>query len=269
MTRAFVVSSLILLAVIAARAQADILSQLGSNTTEAQQAIFAAFSSGNVYMAGTADVFKTAGDQARVAMVTAVVNLARTYSTSADFARRYANFRENQKPRPAEPGPQSADAMQNEMQKGMEEAIRGLEETARTMPQMKKEIDAQIVEMRKQMTAMMADMKGNKDLDEALKQGAAAQAEEHKRRLAEWEKKYPVDPKGLVTSRLREFLELSATVDFAAKVTKTAAKNAKLKFDNPAYEQKSSQWKYMYRAGKPAVEAARSLAQDWLKALGG
>ena len=42
-----------------------------------------------------------------------------------------------------------------------------------------------------------------------------------------------------------------------------------MRFENPDYERKDSQWKYMYRAGKPAVDAARSLAQDWLKSLGG
>lgn len=268
MTRAFILPLLILSAAVL-HAQTDVLATLGSNMTEAQQAIFSAFSAGNVQMAGTPEVFKAADAQARVSIVTAVVNLARSYSTSADFAGRYARFRENQKPRPVEAGPQSADAMQAEMRKGMEEAIRSLEQTAQTMPQMKKEIDAQIAEMQKQMAAMAADATRNAELDQALKQAAAMQAEEHKQRLAEWEKKYPVDPKVLIAARLREFLALSATVDFTAKVTKTTGPEPKLKFDNPAYERKNSQWKYMYRAGKPAVDAARSLAQDWLKALGG
>ena len=68
--------------------------------------------------------------------------------------------------------------------------------------------------------------------------------------------------------RLREFLAESATVDFTAK-TALSKEKRKQTFVNPDYELKSSQWKMMYRAGRPAVDAARAAAQDWLKALGG
>ena len=34
------------------------------------------------------------------------------------------------------------------------------------------------------------------------------------------------------------------------------------------YEGKDALWKLIYRAGKPAVDAARVAAQEWLKALG-
>lgn len=249
-------------------AQGDVLAQLGSNAAEAQDAIFAAFSSGTVYIVGTADVFKTAAPQARAAMVTAAVAVARTYSTSADFARRYARFREEQKPEPGTAPPASADAMQQEVRKGIEQAIAGMEDAAKKMPQMKKEFDAQIAEMRKQLKEMSADKDGNAELDKILKEGAALQVAEHKQALAEWEKTYPVDPKPFIASRLREFLALSGTVDFTAKVSKRAGES-RLRFENPEYEQKNNQWKYLYRAGKPAVDAARTAAQEWLKALGG
>ena len=68
--------------------------------------------------------------------------------------------------------------------------------------------------------------------------------------------------------RLREFLAESATVDFTAK-TALSKEKKKQTFVNPEYELKPLQWKMMYRAGKPAVDAARAAAQDWLKALGG
>ena len=40
-------------------------------------------------------------------------------------------------------------------------------------------------------------------------------------------------------------------------------------FENAAYEQKPSQWKMCFRAGKEATGAARATAQAWLKELGG
>ena len=250
-----------------AAAQTDVVSKLGSNMTEAQEAIFSAFSGGTVYMIGTADVFKTAGAQARAAMVTAVIGVARTYSTSADFARRYAMFREEQKPEPSTPPVASADAMNQQMRTALETGIKNLEETAKKMPQMKKQFDEQIAAMRKQLEGLGKDKKADAQMDQILKEGAQSQAAEHAKRLAQWEKDYPVDPKPFIARRLQEFLALSATVDFNAAVAKS--QDGTLKFTNPAYERKDNQWKYLYRAGKPAVDAARASAQEWLKSLGG
>ena len=56
-------------------------------------------------------------------------------------------------------------------------------------------------------------------------------------------------------------------MDFTAK-TALSKEKKKYQFVNPEYEQKPLQWKMMYRAGKPAVDAARAAAQEWLKALG-
>lgn len=101
-----------------------------------------------------------------------------------------------------------------------------------------------------------------------MKQANQGLAAEYTGKLAAWEKKYPADPKAIAVLRLRGFLAESATVDYAAKTALSKEKKKQV-FVNPDYESKSLQWKMMYRAGKPAVEAARAAAQDWLKALGG
>jgi hypothetical protein len=77
---------------------------------------------------------------------------------------------------------------------------------------------------------------------------------------AEDEKRFPADANELIKQRLKEFLDISATVDFDAKLNGSV-------FANPQYEAKSGQWKMCYRAGKGVVEAAREEAQAWLKAL--
>ena len=264
------VAALLVCALAAApAAQSDIVSTLGSNMTEAHDAIFSAFSGGSVYMVGAGDVFKAAGPQARAAMVTAVIGVARAYTTSADFAKRYALFREQQKPRPATAPVASADALNAQMRKSIEAAIAGMEKAAVQMPQMKKEFDTQIAGMRKQLAELGKDKEADAQMDAALKQGAEYQAAAQRQALVEWEKEYPADPRPFIASRLREFLALSATVDFTAKVSKRRADEATLKFDNPAYESKDAQWKYLYRAGKPAADAALAGAEAWLKALGG
>ena len=118
MRRAFIVVMVVTLAAAAVRAQADILAKLGSNTQEAHEAFFSSLAEGSVSMAGTAAVFKAAAPEARAAMVTSVVNLARAYAGTADFTRRWMTFREQHKPSAHEALPSMAEmqAMQRLLQ---------------------------------------------------------------------------------------------------------------------------------------------------------
>ena len=71
----------------------------------------------------------------------------------------------------------------------------------------------------------------------------------------------PSDPAELVRNRLKEFLEVSATVDFDAKlIGKT--------FSDPAYESKDQKWKMYFRAGKPVIETAQEEVRKWLQEIG-
>ena len=267
MRRAFVVITFVTLAAAAVRGQADILAKLGSNTEEAHEAFFSSLAEGSVSMAGTAAVFKAAAPEARAAMVTSVVNLARAYAGTADFTRRWMTFREQHKPSAHEALPSMAE-MQAMQRKGLEEGIANLEKTAKQLPQMKATFDEQIKAMRQQLAELSkTNPADNAKVDANIQKASQAANADYQKSVADWEKAYPVDPKPFIVKRLRDFLALSATVDYAAKTTK--GKDGMSRFDNPAYETKDDQWKYMYRAGKPAVDAARVIAQDWLKALGG
>src|SRR5262249_34386946 len=72
--------------------------------------------------------------------------------------------------------------------------------------------------------------------------------------------------KPVVARRLREFLQLSADVDFDARLKTQDGRSV---FENPAYQAKSSQWKMCFRAGREATAAARAAVQAWLTELGG
>ncbi len=74
------------------------------------------------------------------------------------------------------------------------------------------------------------------------------------------ENRMPSDPDVTVKKRLQEFLDISATVDFDAKLSGGS-------FVNPEYESKSQQWKLCYRAGREVIKAAREEAQAWMKEL--
>jgi len=263
------VAAVALLAIISAVAiaQSDVFATLGSNETEAREQIFSSFSSGFVTPAGTAEVFKVATAEGRAAIVRAVIAFARTYSTSADFTRRYATFRDDQKPAAPEAG-KSGDQLRAEQRQGLQAGIANAQKMAKEMPAMKKDMDQLAAELKKQLAQLGKDKALNKQVDEMLKQANQGLAAEYTSKLATWEKKHPADPKAIVVLRLREFLAESATVDFTAKTALSKEKKRQV-FVNPDYELMPLQWKTMYRAGRPAVEAARAAAQDWLKALGG
>jgi hypothetical protein len=90
--------------------------------------------------------------------------------------------------------------------------------------------------------------------------------EEHQRDVAKWNENFPENPNVLIAKRLRAFLDTSADVDFSAKLVPSGDK---MKFADAKYEQKSSEWKMCYRAGRDAVTAARAVAAAWLKELAG
>ena len=55
--KTFVAALLVCALAAVPAAQSDVVAKLGSNMTEAQEAIFSAFSGGSVYMVGSSDVF--------------------------------------------------------------------------------------------------------------------------------------------------------------------------------------------------------------------
>ena len=77
-----------------------------------------------------------------------------------------------------------------------------------------------------------------------------------------WQQMYPENPAVLVKARLKEYLDIAASVDFNAKLTEV---NKLKKFVNPTYEAKSLKWKAIYRAGKDVNDVAVAFVQEWVK----
>jgi exonuclease VII large subunit len=102
-------------------------------------------------------------------------------------------------------------------------------------------------------------------MDEYSKMAYDQQLEQHKKDIADWEAKYPVNnPKPLIKTWLESFLEQTNGVDFNAQ---TAIDKDLTKFVKQEYEYKNYLWKQCYRAGKETTEASREFAQNWLKEL--
>jgi hypothetical protein len=122
-----------------------------------------------------------------------------------------------------------------------------------------------------QMVAAMTAQKAAMDnpamwtqLAAQTKMAHEVKLERHRTAMKQFDADWPVDSNVLLARRLREFLELSTTVDFNAKLVQ--GKNGS-RFADPTLEQKAPMWKLCYRAGKEAVDAARDVASAWLKEL--
>jgi hypothetical protein len=149
------------------------------------------------------------------------------------------------------------------------ESQKAAEETKKALAQMPPEVRAQVEAAMKQAEAVQAQQERDPNLAGVMRQGTAAQiADEQKRyqdSVSRHNQQYPADPKVLIASHLRQFLDVSKDVDFSAALVPAGSRQ---RFANPAYEAKSSEWKLCYRAGKDATMAARDAAQAWLAALG-
>lgn len=102
-------------------------------------------------------------------------------------------------------------------------------------------------------------------MDEYSKMSYDQQMEQHKKDVAEWEAKFPINnPEPLIKIWLESLLEQSKDIDFGAQ---TAMDKNRTLFVKQEYERKNSLWKLCYRAGKETTEAGRKFAQTWLSEL--
>jgi hypothetical protein len=114
------------------------------------------------------------------------------------------------------------------------------------------------------MVAQMDTPEMRKTRLDAIKMMRAERTKQYEQELANWKREYPDDPAPAIAKRLREFLAMSADVDFAATLKN---QDGRMLFENPAYEAKPAQWKMCYRAGREATTAARAAVSAWLKEL--
>jgi hypothetical protein len=99
---------------------------------------------------------------------------------------------------------------------------------------------------------------------EAVTTLSPEQEQEIERQRKEFDREYPEDPRLLVKTRLQEFLDLTADIDFNARLVN---RNGRMVFENPDYESRDANWKKCFRAGKETIAAARDFAQQWLKEI--
>ena len=155
--------------------------------------------------------------------------------------------------------------MNEAQRKQLEDSIKQMQEQMKQLsPDMQKQMQQVVDEMKKQAAAMGKDPQQNDVLAQGLKAQHEAEVEDYDTHLTEWETTYPADANTLIAMRLREFLDQTKDIDYNARLVD---KNGKKRFADANLEQKSSEWKLCFRAGKAATDTARAFAADWLKEL--
>jgi hypothetical protein len=238
---------------------ASVLTDLGVTEASARDTAYSWFCGGSIYFPGDRQVFKSASGTVRAEMVEAVLTFGKAYLESDAFAARYAEYRNANRPEAPDAGETGG---ANAMTKEMEDNIKQMQEEMKTMtPDMQKQMQEIIDTMRAQMKEMMDDPETRQIMDEGARRDQEDKMQRHQAAMSEFDARYPADVHQMIAGRLREFLDLTADIPFDAKLVTAGERKT---FADPKLEEKPAEWKLCFRAGKPAVDAARAFAQTWL-----
>ena len=245
----------------------DILRKLNIPEPIARNCVFYSFSGLYLSYPDPTDLRKIArGD--RAAIVQKIGEFAQAFTRSAEFKKRYLEYRESMKPAPPQP-PKSLTEQKREQKENIQKTIRETEENMKSLPPETQASLKEILPMLREQLTSLDDPNNpaySREMEEMMNQGYENEKKEYAEKLAKWEKDLPLTPEKMISRWLREFLNQTRDVDFNAKLIK---KGDTMVFANDAYEQQSSNWKLCYRAGKETVEAGRVFASRWLKELDG
>jgi hypothetical protein len=241
----------------------SIITDLGCDEQSAKYQIVNDFSYSQLYLPACDPHLRTIDKKNRPGYVSKVGDFIKAYVQTEEFKTQYLENHEYFKP--VEP---ALDAGQSPDQQ-MQEAVKQIEEQLNNpnLPEEQKEALRQSLEAMKQLNS---DPAMNQMMNEGYAQEQKAKKEQYEKDLAqyktdivEWEKMRDVNY--MLKKRLQDFLDLTASIDFNAKLRED---NGRFYFVNSDYETKSNAWKMCFRAGKPFIDAARAYASAWMKELG-
>jgi hypothetical protein len=243
----------------------DALARLNMAPAAAQEKLLMALVTGNVPFYLATKTMKTLPPAERIDLVRSLIAWAKIETRAPGFAKAYEAWRLTN--RPTSTPAASAD---EQMKKQRDEAKRQMAESWKNLEKLPPDLRKQMEATLKQVEAQQKELENNKEMQGYMKQslelqGKQAQAD-YERHLREFDAKFQADPRRLVALRLQEFLDLSAAVDFTARLIDREKQKM---FSDPTYERKPLAWKLFFRAGKELVLAARTDAQAWLIEIGG
>lgn len=248
------------------RLSEDFLQTLNISREDAENSVWYSFSSGNLNYP-VSDIYKSLSGTARTALAKEIGVFAKAYTQTDDFKSKYLEMKESRKPK--EPDPfQTTQAMKDQYKQQIQKSITEIEANLPNLSgDVKTAMEGAISTMKEQMKQIddPNNLMFSKDAENARMEYYHGQQEEYKKSLAEWQSQFPESPVNMIKDQLNHFLQVSSTVDFSAKLQKN--EYGSMVFVNPDYEDKPSEWKLIYRAGKEGTDAARQVATQWLSEL--
>ncbi len=242
----------------------DVLQRLGLTPAAAKESLLGPLSGATPYHDAAYKAFKAMPAPVRAEVVHAGLSWIKAAVSAPGFLEAYRRLRESEKPAPPEPR-LSADDEMTKMKTEVEKNIAEMRKNMAGMDaEMKKQMEAVIKEMRAQMERMEKDPQQKKMMRQGMEMSVEEDKKRHEKDLAEWQQRYPADPRELIKKRIREFLAVSASVDFSARLE---PRGKSMIFSREDYEKEPPEWKLCFRAGKEATAAARAFAAAWLAEL--
>jgi hypothetical protein len=201
---------------------------------------------------------------ARGPAATALFAWARAYVGTPAFKSAYANHRRGVIGPDDRPSPPSVD---DELQKLIDETKAGIAQAraiAATLP------PADAANMLKLVAEQEARLESG-ETAKLLRVGLEAQRAERTTRDAanakQDDERYPSDPSRIFARRLREFLDATADVNFAARTLSLTGGPDGIEFLDKTDRQRQWIWQLAAIVGTEATTAARTSAQAWLREI--
>lgn len=255
-----VIISLFLFSFTAHRLTDDFLKQLGISKLNANEKITNSILGGYLDEYGVSNAKNIALGK-RGAVVKDLLTYARQYVGSAAFIKEYNALKASRKPKPNIV--QTPEEFRKEM---IDQYKKNIAQTETIMKNgdasSKKYMEDAIAAYRKELKGIEDGtskyyINYKKNYDQMAKANESSNASQ----LKKWENEFPGNHLLFVKSRLEVFMNETKDIDFSAELTE---KNGKKYFVNKEYEYKGNRWKMAFRAGRDAVETARTMVQQWI-----
>jgi hypothetical protein len=242
----------------------DVLTKLDLDPASAKVSILNALTSGNAYNDMAMKAFKVLPASARAEIVRAGLGWIKAYVATAEFKVNYQEFRDSKKPA----APAVRPAFEDVLKKQKADFEKQIVETRKNMAGLdaaaRESLEKNIKDMRTQMEALEKNPQQKELMRQMTETARSEDNKNYKEQLKAWDEKFPADQRILLKKRMGDFLAVSAGVDFSAQL---AERDGKLRFVREEYENKPSEWKSCFRAGREATEAARVFVKAWLAEL--
>jgi hypothetical protein len=234
----------------------ELLKQLQLSDAEAKEAIKENFIKQDLWFPDK-QAIKGLVVTKRAATVKDLGNYIRQYVESPEFNKAYQEARAAAKPA----GKADVKTLIAERLLTIEGELKEMDEKIKTSgADMKKLYEVSINSLKEERKALQ-NPKHPMHNDYVENLTAETNEEQQEMEMEYFEKAFPPTVKELVKMRLKHFLQLTATIDFNAKLVQQGKHKV---FADAALEAKDANWKRCFRAGPETINAARQFAQQWL-----